>query len=133
MPAAIPFTYKGVTYRSVRAAAAANGVHPNTLYYTFNSAHILQKNREWHRNNPEKSRAIRRRMAGLPTPEYPAPAVCEICHRAPGKRVLNLDHDHKTGDFRGWLCSNCNTGLGLFRDNVALLAAAISYLETSLE
>lgn len=52
--------------------------------------------------------------------------VCEICQRE-GKVVW--DHDHASGDHRGWLCIKCNQGLGLFRDNLDRIRAAISYLE----
>jgi hypothetical protein len=40
-----------------------------------------------------------------------------------------LDHCHKTGKLRGLLCSGCNLGVGIFKDDPALLYAAISYLE----
>ena len=51
---------------------------------------------------------------------------CSVCGR---KRKLVWDHDHRTGEFRGWLCSNCNTGLGLFGDSPERLLAAIEYLQ----
>lgn len=41
----------------------------------------------------------------------------------------HVDHCHKSGDVRGVLCKLCNTGLGQFKDNVALLKSAIQYLE----
>lgn len=50
---------------------------------------------------------------------------CWICHAAPGEVV---DHDHLTGRVRGWLCTNCNHGLGKFKDNVEFLVSAIDYL-----
>lgn len=51
---------------------------------------------------------------------------CDICHVETLR--LQLDHDHSTGAFRGWLCETCNLGLGQFRDDPTLLARAIEYL-----
>lgn len=42
---------------------------------------------------------------------------------------LSIDHNHNTGDVRGLLCSDCNFGLGNFRDNIESLKNAIKYLE----
>jgi len=33
------------------------------------------------------------------------PEQCEICDR---NKKLVLDHNHKTGKIRGWICINCN-------------------------
>ena len=60
--------------------------------------------------------------------------VCEICGTKPPGRVLHRDHDHVcrkmcVNCFRGFLCPNCNTGLGMFKDNTDLLRAAIAYLD----
>lgn len=54
---------------------------------------------------------------------------CAICHRNPGPRGLDVDHDHRTGEVRGLLCSRCNTGLGLFADLPLFLYRAAAYLE----
>ena len=40
-----------------------------------------------------------------------------------------IDHNHATGVVRSLLCSNCNVGLGMFKDNPGRLALAISYLK----
>jgi hypothetical protein len=54
-------------------------------------------------------------------------AICRADH--PGtKKDWCIDHDHTTGKVRGILCFWCNCGLGHFKDNLASLAAAISYL-----
>jgi hypothetical protein len=59
----------------------------------------------------------------------PKPDKCEVCGGQGGKRNgIVLDHNHKTGDFRGWLCSNCNTALGLLKDNVKRIEALKQYL-----
>ena len=57
--------------------------------------------------------------------------VCWICgtdewggkHSSP-----HVDHCHDTGDVRGLLCNSCNTSLGGFKDDPAVLERAIDYL-----
>ncbi len=43
-------------------------------------------------------------------------------------RLLSIDHNHDTGEVRGLLCHSCNVALGLFKEDVDLLAKAIFYL-----
>ena len=56
---------------------------------------------------------------------------CAICKTKPTRQYkrLSIDHDHVTGKVRGLLCMACNTGLGQFKDNDALLCAAVDYLK----
>lgn len=56
---------------------------------------------------------------------------CAICssHLDFPSRKTHLDHDHKTGEVRGILCSRCNTGLGKFNDSIETLEKAIRYLK----
>jgi hypothetical protein len=44
-------------------------------------------------------------------------------------RALNYDHNHETGEFRGWVCMYCNGALGLAGDNPELLRALATYLD----
>lgn len=57
---------------------------------------------------------------------------CPICKKRtiPGltSKVV-LDHNHKTGHGRAWICDSCNTGLGRFKDDIEVLKNAIRYLE----
>jgi Recombination endonuclease VII len=66
---------------------------------------------------------------------YPADNRCEICRRTPkeaypsGRFVrLSLDHDHLTGELRGFLCGPCNAALGQLGDNRARIRKALEYL-----
>lgn len=39
------------------------------------------------------------------------------------------DHNHKTGQLRGYLCKACNFMIGHAKENITILAAAIIYLQ----
>jgi hypothetical protein len=55
--------------------------------------------------------------------------LCDICHNPTrNDRSLHMDHDHESLEFRGLLCSNCNTGIGSFKDSPLNLIAAALYL-----
>lgn len=54
-------------------------------------------------------------------------AICKIPH-IPGKPRLSVDHCHLSGELRGLLCWGCNRKIAAFKDNIALLKAAATYL-----
>jgi hypothetical protein len=61
----------------------------------------------------------------------PMPTHCECCGASAKDRPLGklvLDHDHKTGKFRGWICDKCNIGIGKLGDDVEGIQRAIDYL-----
>ena len=58
--------------------------------------------------------------------------VCFICSKPQRKKVhkhLFVDHCHTTNKVRALLCNNCNTGIGMFEENIQTMKDAISYLE----
>jgi hypothetical protein len=102
-----------------------------TARYHANPDGRKQYQREYRQANLHATRAAvrlckRRRSGAINATGETRDGPCEICsrHAAP----LHWDHDHATGLFRGWLCSECNTGLGKFQDNLKNLANAICYL-----
>lgn len=59
---------------------------------------------------------------------------CEICGVTMvegGKSGVGIciDHNHSTGNTRGFLCNHCNRALGLFKDNKEVLIRAKEYLD----
>ena len=52
---------------------------------------------------------------------------CECCGKK--KVTLVLDHCSINNTFRGWICGNCNKGLGMLGDNQEGLEKAIEYLK----
>lgn len=78
--------------------------------------------------NAQKRRSAAKKLGYAECTEYPPTPSdnrCAICSRT-GKLVL--DHDHATGAFRGYICRDCNMGLGKLGDNLDSLMRAIAYL-----
>lgn len=69
--------------------------------------------------------AIKKKFKDLVAPKFGTP--CECCGK-PVTRNWQLDHDHETGEFRGWLCKQCNTGLGNLGDTLESIEKAKAYL-----
>lgn len=87
---------------------------------------------EYHRNSKLKN------TYGISYTEYltmleAQGGCCAICGtNDTGKRkAFAVDHCHETGNIRGLLCSNCNTGIGNLRDDIGLLERAIEYLRNT--
>lgn len=83
-------------------------------------------NRDWHESD------IKRKF-GITKLQYDKllekqKGVCAVCKSKPLKKRLAVDHCHKTNLVRGLLCSDCNMGIGLFKDNPETLKTAIIYL-----
>jgi len=57
----------------------------------------------------------------------PKPDRCDRCHKKEEK--LQVDHIHGSTTFRGWLCRNCNSGMGALGDNLEGVLQAAIYLE----
>jgi hypothetical protein len=70
----------------------------------------LRKRRQSDATHGARCRKAERKGFAPPPPESECPprpkdGRCEACGE---KKVLCLDHDHETGEFRGWLCHRCN-------------------------
>jgi len=52
---------------------------------------------------------------------------CALCDEPCDK--LQVDHNHKTNEYRALLCRRCNNGLGMFKESIELFQKAINYLK----
>jgi Recombination endonuclease VII len=94
-------------------------------YYENNIENALEYNKEWQQNNKEKVRKYSRKSkTGWDAETFEKVwneqkgrcAVCkaEMLKLGHKSNSVSADHNHKTGQIRGLLCSICNTGLGFF-------------------
>lgn len=107
------------------------------------SRHCLECSRAWNRGWSRRNRETLnersrkhhlRTKYGLTLEEFEVilqqqGGVCAICHRPPNGRVLDVDHNHKTGQIRGLLCLSCNAGIGSLGDSPEMLKRATAYLQ----
>lgn len=57
--------------------------------------------------------------------------VCAICQdKCETGMNLAVDHCHTTGKIRGLLCKNCNTAIGLFKEDTDNMLKAIKYIKS---
>lgn len=109
----------------------------------FNAAHptaAAEATKLWRQRHPARAKAskLRTRLKSLYglTPEQRAEmlvaqcGVCGVCGTSDLSRGRwCVEHDHDTGKVRSIAHLNCNSGLGMFDDDPALLRAAAAYLE----
>ena len=53
------------------------------------------------------------------------PSRCELCSDTV---KICFDHDHSTGQFRGWICHRCNLAIAFAKDSPELLIKMSKYL-----
>lgn len=86
------------------------------------------RQQEWNKNaRPRVMAWHRQKYYGITQEEWDALGpFCQLCGSI---NRLAVDHNHNTGQVRGKLCFDCNTALGKFKDNPAVLRRAAAYLE----
>ena len=109
------------------------------------SIHEFEKNqrtpsgRRNRRSTCNACRAKKAKPVGKATYQkaYPPPGEgdtfeCPICRRMftvrKGHGKVHLDHDHITGRIRGYVCAECNTGIGNMKGDISTLSNAIKWI-----
>lgn len=55
--------------------------------------------------------------------------ACDGCGQVYRIDLMQIDHDHETGEVRGLLCMGCNNALGCVKDDLKVLQGLMNYLE----
>jgi hypothetical protein len=102
-------------------------------YYYNNQTKVLARAREYNKTEYRKNycrKYANERLKKLreQTATRPRPEKCECCMEKSPRGVV-WDHDHKSGEFRGWLCNRCNRVLGMCKDNINIFKNLINYLK----
>jgi hypothetical protein len=91
---------------------------------------IKRESTEWKRRNRLRIKA-RQYGVDIDELELAMDRGCAVCganpHQDPTTR-LHVDHDHRSGKFRGVLCQPCNLALGHIQDDPAIATALADYL-----
>ena len=102
-------------------------------YFKFKDRYRQEQNDSYY---PGKYRSSNlKRLYGITSEEFDLMVenqngVCAICgENGDGQLMLNVDHDHETGQIRSLLCGNCNRGIGQFKENSKICFLAGEYLE----
>jgi Recombination endonuclease VII len=86
------------------------------------------------RSDKEFARGLMR-FYGMTVEQYEAILLeqdnkCACCgrHKSEFKRRLHVDHNHKTGEIRGLLCTLCNPLIGYAKEDPKHLQQAVDYI-----
>jgi len=110
-------------------------------YQLKNPDKTRSRNRKWLRLNRVKSKGYKLKASYDLTMEnynkmlIEQNGVCAVCknpentkHRSGCTNRLSVDHNHTTGKIRQLLCTRCNSLIGMSKENISTLLAAVDYL-----
>ena len=109
-------------------------------YYRKNKKAILKQEKERYHTDPKVRQdhidsAIKSRY-GISGDQYRyeywrlfemQDGKCAVCKQ---DKKLVLDHDHRTGKIRALLCTNCNTAVGLMKENPDFVQGLLNYAKS---
>lgn len=124
----------------------------NRNQYLLRREERIKKQSEWAKNNKDKIDAAKKRRLekdpeynrrwllkkyGLSKSDFNKMMlaqnnscwICSITFKT--NSDAKIDHCHNTNIVRGLLCSNCNTAIGLVKENIKTLRIMIDYLKNN--
>lgn len=131
-------THKDYIREKSRKWYIANKEHVAELRkirYQANKEKHNAQSKQWAKNNPERSKFLRKRKMLLRNYNMTIEqfnkmveiqeSKCAICKKPAS---LHVDHCHATNKIRALLCGPCNRGIGMFKENIDVLLEAINYI-----
>lgn len=117
-------------------------------YYQENKEYTKEKSKKWYKQNSERAKerilkdyynnreeiSVSRicKKYNIAEDQYnkmvqDSNNICEICLMEIKKGCV--DHCHKTGRVRGYICGNCNSAIGFLKENKEIIERAAKYLD----
>ncbi len=90
--------------------------------------------RKWKKPIPKKVRLEYEKQH--PMPPIGESFHCPVCQNTIIRQFKNdvtLDHSHKDGKIRGWICRQCNSSIGMMDEDVNILQRAIKWIKGALK
>lgn len=106
-----------------------NRVNPTTnlCLYVNKKCFVCRKLYMVHKK--QSSESIKKLNIVRPVPSINNPYPCDCCKKLIiTTKTIQLDHCHKTGTFRGWLCKECNISMGNLGDDITGIMRVIRYM-----
>lgn len=126
-----PFLNEDGTQKEPTKECAYCGEELPLSYFNYNKGRHDGYDHRCKKCQYEKSKEV----AELKKLAPPMPENCDCCGihinditKGRRNKKFSCDHDHETGEFRGWLCPNCNSGIGGLQDTIDGVITALVYL-----
>lgn len=130
----VHMSYFAIVGASVKKCSRCNKLLPKTQFHRdrTHSDNLKSQCKSCRKQNskPKDKYARAESTYNLPTQVYKEMenkqhSKCAICRK---RRKLVVDHCHTNLHVRGLLCSNCNTAIGLLKENIFTILSTIPYL-----
>ena len=106
-----------------------NRVNPDTKLCLYVNKKCKSCRQTYQVGKQEAEAFLKTNHIARPVPSLERPYPCDCCHKPiVTTRTIQLDHCHRTNEFRGWLCKECNISMGNLGDNIVGFLRAIKYL-----
>ena len=110
----------------MKACRQCEGIFPTDKYSkNYTNMHSGREYRQSVCRDCTRGQDLARRTLGK---QHPRPEIGEPCACCGRIAKLVLDHDHLTLEFRGFICRECNVGIGYLGDDINGVERALKYL-----
>jgi hypothetical protein len=106
-----------------------NRVNPTTKLCLYVNKKCMDCRRIYAKHKMMSVKQVKSLNIQRPVPSIYNPYLCDCCKKLiVTTRTIQLDHCHVKGEFRGWVCKECNISMGNLGDNIKGMIRVIKYM-----